>query len=135
MGFAPQFVARTESRNGVARIALEGELDTATVPVLSDHLARSEADGVVGIMLDLRDLTFIDWSGLRIFLEARERSKANGHRFILVGTSPSARRLFELTGTQFLLDEQEAVSLLDRFIRSGADRADPTAVVDRGANV
>jgi anti-anti-sigma factor len=119
MGFAPQLTARIESRNGVARIALEGDLDMATVPVLSDHLGHFEADGVAGIMLDLRDLTFVDCSGLRVFLEARERSNANGHRFILVGASPGARRLFELTGTKFLLDEQEAVSLLDRFTRGG----------------
>jgi anti-sigma B factor antagonist len=134
MGFAQQLVARIESRNGVARVALEGELDVATVPSLSDHLARFEADGVVGIMLDLRDLTFVDCAGLRIFLAARERSKANGHRFILVGASPGARRLFELTGTQFLLDEQEAVSLLDQFTRSGAP-AVQTAVVEGGAHV
>lgn len=133
MGFAPQFTARIESRNGVARIALEGELDMATVPVLSDHLARFEADGVAGIMLDLRDLTFVDCSGLRTFLEARERSQANGHRFILVGASPSARRLFELTGAQFLLDEQDAATLLDRFTQRGADQSAQTAVRDHGA--
>ena len=135
MGFAHQFIARIEARGGIARIALEGELDMATVPMLSDHLARFEADGVDGIMVDLRDLTFVDCSGLRIFLAARERSKANGHRFILVGAGPGARRLFELTGTQYLLDEQEAVSLLDRFTRSGADQAAQTVVVDRGARV
>ena len=135
MGFAPQFIARIESRNGVARIALEGELDMATVPVLSDHLERFETDGVAGIMLDLRDVTFVDCSGLRIFLAARERSQANGHRFILVGASPGARRLFELTGTEFLLDEQDAVSLLERFTRNGADGAVKTAAPDGGPNV
>jgi anti-anti-sigma factor len=130
MGFAPQFTARIESRNGVARIALEGDLDMSTVPVLSGHLGRFEADGMAGIMLDLRDLTFVDCSGLRVFLAARERSNANGHRFILVGASPGARRLFELTGTQFLLDEQEAVSLLDRFTRGGEDGIVHTAAAE-----
>jgi anti-sigma B factor antagonist len=135
MGFSPQFIARIESRNGVARIALEGELDMASVPVLSDHLERFEANGIAGIMLDLRELTFADCSGLRVFLAARERSNANGHRFILVGVSPAGRRLFELTRTQFLLDEQEAVSLLDRFTRGGSDWAVQTAVADRAARV
>jgi len=37
MKFAPQFIARIESQNGVARIALSGELDMATVPVLKEH--------------------------------------------------------------------------------------------------
>jgi anti-anti-sigma factor len=135
MGFAPPFSARIDLRNGVARIALEGELDMATAPSLSERLARLESDGVVGIMLDLRELTFADLSGLHAFLAARERSKANGHRFILVGASSSTRRLFELTSTEFLLDEQEAVSLLDRFTRSGADQPVRSAGVDRGVRV
>jgi hypothetical protein len=37
MEFAPQFIARIESQNGVARIALSGEFDMATVPVLKEH--------------------------------------------------------------------------------------------------
>ena len=41
MGFAPQFTARTESRNGVVSIALSGELDMATVPVLDEQEAVS----------------------------------------------------------------------------------------------
>jgi anti-anti-sigma factor len=134
MGFAPQLIARVESRNGVARIVLIGELDMATVPVLRDRLARSRTNGAFGIVLDLRDLTFVDCSGLRAFLAARERSNANGHRFVLVGARPVARRLFELTGTEFLLDEQEAESLLARF----AGTVDPpveATVPDRGAHV
>jgi anti-sigma B factor antagonist len=135
MGFALQFTAQIESRNGVTRIALEGELDIATAPVLSDVLARFEAESAVGIMLDLRDLTFVDCSGLRTILAARERSKANGHRFILVGAGSVARRVFELTGTEFLLDEQEAVSLLDQFTGSKSDSGVQVAVPDRGVRV
>jgi anti-sigma B factor antagonist len=115
VGFAPQFTARTESRNGVASIALTGELDMATVPVLQEHLAHFEGDGGVAIMLDLRELTFLDCSALRAFLAARDRARTNGHRLILVGAGQPARRLFELTGMEFLLDEQEAVSVLDQF--------------------
>jgi anti-anti-sigma factor len=85
MGFAPVFTARTESRNGVASIALSGELDVATVPILEDHLALLKGDGVVAIMLDLRDVTFLDCSALRAFLAARERATTNGHRLTLVG--------------------------------------------------
>lgn len=133
MGYGSQLIARIDARNGVARIALEGELDIATAPVVSDHIARFEEAGAAAIMLDMRDLTFVDCSALRIFLAARERSKANGHRFILVGANPRARRLFKLCGTEFLLDEQEAVSLLDRFTEDTADPAVETAVTHQAA--
>lgn len=115
MGFGPLLTTRIEVRNGVAAIALVGELDMGTVAVLEQQLAQYEGNGVKAIMLDLRDLTFIDSSGLRAFLAARNRSASNGHRLILLGASESARHLFEITGIQFLLDEQEAVGLLDLF--------------------
>ena len=133
MGYGPQFIARIDARNGVARIALEGELDIATAPVVGDHIARFEEAGAAAIMLDLRDLTFVDCSALRIFLAARERSKANGHRFILVGDNLRVRRLFKLCGTEFLLDEQEAASLIDQFTRVSADPVVGTAVAHQGA--
>jgi anti-anti-sigma factor len=60
MGSDPQFSAQINSRNGVASIALRGELDIATVPDLEGHLAPFESDGVSAILLDLRELTFID---------------------------------------------------------------------------
>lgn len=115
MGFEPAFTARIESRDGVASIQLSGELDIATVPVLEDQLARLEGQGVVDVTLDLRELTFLDYSALHSFLTARDRARTNGHRLTLIGASPPARRLFELTGKQFLLYEQEAINMLERF--------------------
>ena len=103
----PPFGTRVEEHDGVAVMALSGELDKATVPILRKTLAPFEGNGVSTIVLDLRDLTFIDSSGLLAFLEARRRAMSNGHRLLLSGASPAARRLFELTGTQSLLDERE----------------------------
>jgi anti-anti-sigma factor len=73
---------------------------------LVDNLAPFEGNDVSTIVLDLQDLTFIDSSGLLAVLEARRRAMSNGHRLLLSGASPVARRLIELTGTQSLLDEQ-----------------------------
>ena len=107
MGLQPPFGARSKEMDGVVTIALSGELDMATVPILSDHLAPFQGNGVSTIILDLQNLTFIDSTGLHAFLEARRRAMSNGHRLLLSGASPAARRLFELTGTQSLLDERE----------------------------
>ncbi len=119
MGFEPEFSARTEARNGVARIALTGELDIATVPVLLEHLTLIEQDHVSTIMLDLRDVSFVDSTCLHAFLRAHHRAKRTGRRLILIGPSQSIRRLFAVTRTEFLLDHQDAVSLLAQFTRQG----------------
>jgi anti-sigma B factor antagonist len=107
MGLQPPFEARSQEKDGVVTIALSGELDMATAPILSDNLAPFEGNGVSTIILDLQDLTFIDSTGMHVFLEARRRAMSNGHRFLLSGAGPAARRLFELTGTQSLLGERE----------------------------
>jgi anti-anti-sigma factor len=113
MGFAPQFSIRIESGEGLARITLIGELDLATVPVLEETLARLGADGTLSITLDLCGLTFLDCSAIRAFLDARDRAIAGRDLLILTGASPRARRLFELTHTEFLLDDQDSDDLTE----------------------
>lgn len=121
MASEPAFTAQIELRNAVARVALRGELDRATAPLLEESLAPLESNGFTSIMIDLRDLKFIDSSGLRALLAASQRAETNGHRLLLVGATPGARRLFELTGTQFLIDGQ-ATGVIHRFAGSRRDR-------------
>ena len=129
MGTGQELTIRIDARNGVTRIALSGELDMATVPTLGDRLTAVERDGARAILLDLRDLRFLDSTGLHALVRAHERSKTNGHRLLLVGVSPVTRRLCEITGTEFLLDAMGTSELLGRFTGDGsrlADREDGT---------
>lgn len=106
---------RIDARNGVTSIALSGELDMATAPILNEQLAASERDGAKTIVLDLGDLSFIDSSGLHELVRAYRRSEKNGHRLLLVGANVITRRLCEITGTEFLLDAKGSVGVLGRF--------------------
>jgi anti-sigma B factor antagonist len=120
MGFHPGevFGIQVDCRNGVARVALRGELDMATAPKLEEHLVLAEQDGVRAVLLDLRDLTFVDCTGLHTFLKAKSRAADNGHRFALVGAKDQLRRILDVTATQGVMDEQEGVRLLARFTGS-----------------
>ena len=108
---------RTDSRNGVAR-ALDGQLDISTRPVLERHLAPLESDGLATIVLDLRDLEFTDTMGIHAFLAARKRVTVSGRRLILIGATPVVRRVFELTKTEDLLDDDTGADVLGRFAGS-----------------
>jgi anti-anti-sigma factor len=110
MGFAP-FTARVEPGSSATTIALSGELDLETVPILEERLVQVEADGVAAIVIDLVELTFIESEGLRAFLAARERAEANGRQLLLFGAEPQVRRVFELTGKESLL-EAENIAVL-----------------------
>jgi anti-anti-sigma factor len=100
MGF--EFQTRTESQEDMMSIALSGELDLATVPALHEALTHAEATDASRIVLDLQDLTFMDSMGLTAFLRARKRAELNGHQLILRSVGPFARRLFNITKTEFL---------------------------------
>jgi len=130
MGSASDLSLRIEARNGVVRIAVGGEVDMASSPALAGSLEGAELGGTQAIILDLRDTTFIDSSGLRAILKASELAKSNGHQLAIVGVNPSARQLFELTGTEYLIDEQEFVTVLTRFTEGHVHRA-PEASLDR----
>jgi anti-sigma B factor antagonist len=120
MGFHPGdlFGIQVDCRNGVARLALRGELDMATARKLEEHLMVVEQDGVGAVLIDLRDLTFVDSTGLHTFLKAKSRAADNGHRFALVGANGQLKRILEVTATQEEFDEQEGVRLLAQFTRS-----------------
>lgn len=120
MGTSQALTIRIEARSDVTRVALSGELDIATVPILNDQLAALEQDGSKVILLDLGDLNFIDSTGLFALVPAYMRSRLNGRRFLLVGASPSAKRLFEITGTEFLLEAPIATQLVGLFTGNGS---------------
>lgn len=119
MGGEPLLRVATDARNGITRLALSGELDMATVDLFTDALASCLGDGATAVMLDLRDLSFMDSTGLHAFLQARDRSLGDGHRLLFVGASPPVRMVFEMTGMESVLNEHEAVTTLDQFTRDG----------------
>lgn len=81
-------------------LAVRGELDLSTVETLRDSL-RSEQVRAATVVLDLRQLQFIDSSGLSLLVAEQQRAREDGFRFaIAVGGAPAVQRLFELTGLQ-----------------------------------
>ena len=82
----------------VVVLAVAGDLDLAT----SDHLERVIADAAIGrpaeIVLDLRDVNFMDSSGLRAIVASAEDLSGTGTRVCIEGLSGAAQRLLEVTG-------------------------------------
>jgi anti-anti-sigma factor len=117
------FAVRSHARNGVARVVVQGDLDLDAVPTLDEQLTLLEQDGVKAIIVDLRDLSFIDSTGLRALLDATSRAANDGHRLAIVGAPDPARRLFEITGTERILNEPEGLRLLEIFTRGSPRRS------------
>jgi anti-anti-sigma factor len=84
-------------------VVLSGELDLSTAPLLSDHLRLNADRTWSGFDLDLRDLTFIDSTGLSLIVSEHKRLRANGAQLTVLSPTPMTRRLFEISGLTSLL--------------------------------
>jgi len=94
----------TSGREGdVHTIALAGELDLVGARGVQDELERVEATDVVTILVDLSGLTFMESTGVRLFVSAHARSRADSDRLTLLRGPAGVQRVFELCGVDGLL--------------------------------
>ncbi len=93
------FELRCTETDGARRLAVAGELDLATAPLLAEWLAEIDGPATGVVLVDLSRVTFIDGSGLRALAGAWEgRGADGGLKLEIVAASPLVRRVFELTG-------------------------------------
>jgi anti-anti-sigma factor len=99
------------------KLVLTGELDMASAPYLAAAAARIDMSRNTFLVLDLRNLAFIDASGIRAILVTQELCAERECTFIVVpGEREQVQRLFEICG---LLDHlpfrnDEALRFLER---------------------
>jgi anti-sigma B factor antagonist len=74
-------------------VAPSGDLDIVTAPRLAEALDRVEGD----VVIDLRDVTFLDARGLRLILDHSARAHEHGRSLSVVRGAPAVHRVFELT--------------------------------------
>jgi anti-anti-sigma factor len=96
--------------DAVATVAIGGDLDLSTAPELERALSGVQADGRP-VVLDLRRVSFMDSSGLRVILAADARARSAGSRFVLIEGPPGVQRVFQLTlldrRLEFVVDPAE----------------------------
>lgn len=98
----------------VVHVEPAGELDLATVEPLRAHLRELVDAGFEHVVLDLRELAFIDVSGLRCLLDAYACSQREGWRLSLIQGGGPIRQIFELTNTLHGLPFESPNSLAQR---------------------
>ena len=87
---------------GGAVVIVQGEIDLETSPELSAVLAGLEPPGDVD--LDLGSVTYIDSTGLRALLSARDAAIEAGGTLRVSAMSSIVARLIEITGCNELLE-------------------------------
>jgi anti-anti-sigma factor len=103
-GVARPFVcSRTEGGLDAAWVHVAGELDIATTPQLERTLRESQSQARL-VVLDLRELTFMDSSGVHAVVHANIRARQVGGQLVLLRGRPNVDRVFTLTRSSDDLD-------------------------------
>ncbi|TCP31730.1 SpoIIAA-like anti-anti-sigma regulatory factor [Scopulibacillus darangshiensis] len=106
-----------EVKNQVLCIRLEGELDHHTAEQLRHQVNMAlQQHPVHHILLNLKELQFMDSSGLGVILGRYKQISGMGGEMVVCAISPAVRRLFEMSGMFKIIrleeDEQYALQTL-----------------------
>jgi anti-sigma B factor antagonist len=97
---ASRFEIHTESQAPDARLTVVGELDLATAPRLQEAVQSHLAQGASSIVIDLGRLTFVDSSGLRLFIVLSDRANVEGWSLGLTRPPAESLSVFQITGAE-----------------------------------
>ena len=96
--------------NGKLTIALTGEIDhhcaKAYIQIISSKIEAYMPDVCV---LDFRDVTFVDSSGIAVVINALRNMAQIEGKLLLTGISPQPMKVFRASGIDKLVEMKEAV--------------------------
>ena len=103
---------------GAAWLHLAGDLDLATAPRLGRALRRTQQRAWL-VVLDLRELAFMDCAGMQVIVDASVRARLDRHRLLVARGPAMVNRVFTLTGASRqveLIDVQPGDGLAARAL-------------------
>lgn len=92
------FRVEAHSQGQTQILAVSGELDLAAAASLEEELDRALASGAPLIVIDLKELDFVDSTGLSVLVRAHQRAQEAGLDLGLVNPGAQVERLLSLTG-------------------------------------
>lgn len=101
VGQPADFRISTAEDDGAAIVRMEGELDSFSAARLREELAGAVA--YEATIIDMREVPFVDSSGLGALVGGLRRIREAGRGVALCCTRPSVRRLLAMTGVDRLV--------------------------------
>ncbi|SFQ95968.1 anti-anti-sigma factor [Lentzea waywayandensis] len=89
---------------GVVVLAVRGEVDSCTSPLLRDRLLDHVRPTCRQLVVDLTAVTFLAAAGLTVLVAVREAATAAGVRLFLVADTPAVLRPLMITGLDGVFD-------------------------------
>ncbi len=97
--FADSFQVSVSHESDAVVVGVRGELDTYTAPELRARLHEViDVEGTRALQLELSEMTFVDSSGLAVFVDALKRVRQHGGTLTLHAPSRSTTKVLEISG-------------------------------------
>jgi anti-sigma B factor antagonist len=90
-------------------LTLAGELDLATVPELREQMIAATEAGARSLVLDMREVSFMDSTALAAIINAKKRMGEGGQVTLVLPRDSYGRLIFEATGLDGVLDVVETI--------------------------
>lgn len=91
-------VLSTRQEDVATVVAASGEIDVFTAPQLDVALTAAVAGGNGRVVVDLRQVSFLDSTGLGTLVKCLKAATGAGGWLRLVVGSPKIRKIFDITG-------------------------------------
>ena len=91
------FNIKSEKKENIGVIIVEGEIDMFSSPSLRDKLVPLFSKRIKGIIVDLAGVSFMDSSGIATLVEGLQWSKRDNKDFILTGLGTNVLNALALT--------------------------------------
>lgn len=78
-------------------VGVSGDVDLSNAEEVKNAIETAMAAGAKEIVVDLRQVGFMDSTGLRVMIESHEKLEADGGKLAIVASEGPIERLFEIT--------------------------------------
>ncbi|BGE81943.1 STAS domain-containing protein [Staphylococcus croceilyticus] len=92
-------------------VIVAGELDVYTVPELEEVLVPMRQEGTHDIHVNLTNVSYMDSTGLGLFVGTLKALNQNGKELYIFGASDRISRLFDITGLKDLMHVNEGTEV------------------------
>jgi len=107
--------------NNVNMVIAYGECDICSAQLLKDMMADTIGEGEKKLVVDIKNLRYIDSSGLAAMLWARHKIEEQGGRLVVIGLNGNLHRAFIPFGD--MLETADSLNDAIDMLGSGAESA------------
>ncbi|AZB41387.1 STAS domain-containing protein [Bacillus sp. FJAT-42376] len=93
-----------ENMDQITKVTVAGEIDAYTAPKLREELLPLAEQSSPQLIISLRDVSYMDSTGLGVFVGLLKNVRKNDGELRLVELSDRLERLFTITGLNDIID-------------------------------